>query len=86
MTDIPRGKGSPYSLGYDAGAALTLMRLGRTDHATSLVEWYRGFCAATKQTPLLEVERLIQNRLDIPLVPSPELFAVEDSEATKGGS
>jgi hypothetical protein len=49
--------GSPYSLGYDAGALIALMMLGRGDHSTSAVEWYRGFCAGSgqKTDPKIEV-------------------------------
>jgi len=52
-----RGPGSPYSLGYDAGARVALMRIGRCDDATCAVEWYRGFCAGSGQQadPKIEV-------------------------------
>lgn len=52
-----RGPGSPYSLGYDAGARVALLQLARADHSTCAVEWYRGFCAGSKQKadPKIEV-------------------------------
>jgi hypothetical protein len=54
-----RTKGSPYSLGYDAGAYVAFLMLGRSDHETCAVEWYRGFCAGSNQEPSAKVEAAI---------------------------
>ena len=47
---------APYSLGYDAGAAITALLSQRLDHVTCSVEWYRGFCRGCGSTPDSMVE------------------------------
>jgi len=47
---------APYSLGYDAGAAITNLLSQRLDHVTCSVEWYRGFCQGCGSTPDSKVE------------------------------
>ena len=47
---------APYSLGYDAGAAITALLGQRLDHVTCSVEWYRGFCQGCGSTPDSKVE------------------------------
>jgi hypothetical protein len=50
---------APYSLGRDAGAALTAMYGRRQDHVTCAIEWYRGFCEGCGAAPDSAVEAQI---------------------------
>lgn len=45
-----------YSLGHDAGAALTALYGRRQDHVTCAIEWYRGFCEGCGARPDSAVE------------------------------
>ncbi len=47
---------APYSLGRDAGAALTALYGRRQDHVTCAIEWYRGFCEGCGSTADPKVE------------------------------
>lgn len=49
----------PYTAGFSAGSALQVLIDRRQDLATSLVEWYRGFCAGVRSARNPRAERLI---------------------------
>lgn len=48
-----------YTLGHDAGAAITQLMAQRQDRVTCSVEWYRGFCAGCNDKPDPKVEAYI---------------------------
>ena len=48
-----------YSLGHDAGAAITQLMSQRQDRVTCSVEWYRGFCQGCNSKPDPKVEAYI---------------------------
>lgn len=50
---------TPYSAGAYAGAMLASILIHRQDLATSLVEWYRGFCDGAQLPRNPEAERVI---------------------------
>lgn len=49
----------PYTLGRDAGDAITTLMTQRRDRITCSVEWYRGFCEGCGSKPDPKVEAYI---------------------------
>lgn len=50
---------TPYTAGVSAGTVLQVLIDRRQDLATSLVEWYRGFCVGVRSARNPRAERLI---------------------------
>ena len=54
--------GTPYGAGCEAGVAIRRLMASREDRATSLVEWYRGFCNGAWMMPLPGAEASIRQK------------------------